>query len=446
MNLIYIHTHDTGRYIQPYGYSIPTPNLQSLAEKGTLFRNAYSTAPTCSPSRAGLLMGKMPHCTGMWGLAHRGFSLSSPDGHLAAFLGRNGFETVLCGIQHETENVGELGYKRILDKQDYTMRRCDREWRDFDIGNARLAAEYLREKPSSPFFLSFGIFNTHRRFPELPEGTQTDYIMPPWPIADTPANRRDMAAYIESAKIVDESVGIVLSALEESGLDDDTIVFFTTDHGIAFPEMKASLCDPGIGVSLIFKFKGNALAGRACDALVSHLDVFPTFCDMLKLPKPEGLQGVSFLPLLKGERDSIREEVFAESSFHVAYEPKRCVRTERFKYIRNYSGYGKPMPSNADDCPDKAARIKAGFYDRPVDPEQLFDLSSDPCERINLAKEPGFAGVKSDLAERLSGWMNLTRDPLLEGVMRPPEGAKVNYPHSLSASEKVFIRDWSELV
>ena len=74
-NILYIHSHDTGRYLQPYGHAIPTPNLQRLAEQGILFRRAYCAAPTCSPSRAALLTGQSPHSAGMLGLANRGFVL-----------------------------------------------------------------------------------------------------------------------------------------------------------------------------------------------------------------------------------------------------------------------------------------------------------------------------------------------------------------------------------
>ena len=73
-NIIYIHSHDTGRYIQPYGHAVETPNLQKLAEQGVLFRQAFTANPTCSPSRAALVTGEAPHSNGMLGLAHRGFS------------------------------------------------------------------------------------------------------------------------------------------------------------------------------------------------------------------------------------------------------------------------------------------------------------------------------------------------------------------------------------
>jgi arylsulfatase A-like enzyme len=176
------------------------------------------------------------------------------------------------------------------------------------------------------------------------------------------------------------------------------------------------------------------------------LDIFPTLCDLVNLPKPAGLQGVSLLPLLKGEWKSVRHEIFAENSFHVSYEPKRCIRTERYKYIRNYSAYGRSMPANTDDCPDKTARIESGYYNRAVELEQLFDLHNDPFERVNLVSDRAFTEIRFDIARRLFLWMKKTGDPLLEGVMRPPDGAKVNYPHSLSPSEKVYIKDWDELM
>ena len=114
MNILYLHTHDTGRYIQPYGYAVSTPNLMNLAREGTLFRQAYCAGPTCSPSRAGLLTGMSPHSCGMLGLAHRGFRLYDYHQHLARFLGDHGYETVLCGVQHEAPDPGMIGYRKNI--------------------------------------------------------------------------------------------------------------------------------------------------------------------------------------------------------------------------------------------------------------------------------------------------------------------------------------------
>jgi arylsulfatase A-like enzyme len=452
MNIIYLNTHDTGRFIEPYGAPVPTPNLMRLAKNGVLFRNAFCAAPTCSPSRAGLLIGQAPHNNGMWGLTHRGFSLLHPEQHLAAFLAKQGLETALCGVQHEAEEPNILGYQTVLDAQDYHMGRCDREWREFDIANAKLAADYIQKNHSKPFFLSLGLFNTHRRFPALSDDAAADYVMPPFPIADTRENRREMAAYIESAAIADECTGIVMEALQKSGRDKDTLLFFTTDHGIDFPEMKCTLYDTGIGVSLIIKLPERAVPkepgkcrGWVSDALVSQLDIFPTLCELLDLKPPERLQGFSLLPLLRRQQKEIRDEIFAEISYHVAYEPVRCIRTREFKYIRRYGSYLKGIPSNVGDCLDKSRRLESGFYDQPRPREYLFDLSNDPIERINLADDKQFSEVLVDLSRRLDAWLEKTDDPVRRGTMIPPDGVKVNYPDSKSPSEKIFIDDWTKL-
>ena len=109
MNIILIHTHDTGRYISPYGYSAKTNNLQILSNKGYTYRNAFTVAPTCSPSRSALMTGLYPHQNGMYGLAHRGSRINDYELHLSNFLKSKNYETALFGIQHEIdyENISE---------------------------------------------------------------------------------------------------------------------------------------------------------------------------------------------------------------------------------------------------------------------------------------------------------------------------------------------------
>src|ERR1700683_693803 len=112
-NILYIHSHDTGRYVQPYGHAIPTPNIQWLADQGTMFRNAFSAAPSCSGSRAALLTGSYCHNNGMMGLAHRGFELYDYDQTLIRTLGRAGYHTELIGEQHISRDLSILGYDVI---------------------------------------------------------------------------------------------------------------------------------------------------------------------------------------------------------------------------------------------------------------------------------------------------------------------------------------------
>src|SRR5207247_1678035 len=100
--------------------------------------------------------------------------------------------------------------------------------------------------------------------------------------------------------------------------------------------MKCHLTDRGIGVMLILRGPGVFSGGKVCDAMVSQIDLFPTLCDLLEIEKPAWLQGRSLLPLLHGEAEEVNDEIFAEVTYHAAYEPQRCVRTRRWKYIRRY--------------------------------------------------------------------------------------------------------------
>jgi arylsulfatase A-like enzyme len=112
-NILYIHSHDSGRYVQPYGYSVPTPNMQLLADQGTLFRRAFCAAPTCSGSRAALLTGQHCHNNGMTGLAHRGWELNDYGQHLVHPLKKAGYRTILVGEQHISKDPGVIGYDEV---------------------------------------------------------------------------------------------------------------------------------------------------------------------------------------------------------------------------------------------------------------------------------------------------------------------------------------------
>ncbi len=421
-NILYIHSHDTGRYLQPYGYGIPTPNLQRLAQQGVLFRRAYCAAPTCSPSRAALLTGQAPHSAGMLGLANRGFVLGDFRQHIIHTLKSAGYTSALAGIQHLTSaqfhrGAEAIGYDRIL-----------------STGHAEAhlrAIDYIKDAPPQPFFLTVGFFENHREFP-LQHDVDPAYVSPPTPLPDSPRIRQDFANYIAMAKILDDKLGQVLQALDDAGLREETLVIYTTDHGIAFPGMKCSLTDAGIGVALILRGPGAFSGGRTVDAMVSHIDVFPTLCDLLDIEGPPWLQGHSMMPLLRGEQDAIRDEVFAEVSYHATYEPKRAVRSDRYKYIRRYDNRQSPVLPNIDDGLTKDDFLDQGFAARAPAVEQLYDTYFDPTERDNLVDDVDYADVLDDMRARLNRWMRDTQDPLLRGPAPAPPGAVANHPDGAS--------------
>jgi N-sulfoglucosamine sulfohydrolase len=418
-NILYINSHDTGRYIQPYGHTVRTPHLRQLAEEGVLFRQAFCAGPTCSPSRAGLVTGQAPHSAGMLGLAHRGWGLHDYEQVLLHTLRAHGYRSYLAGTQHIANDWRAIGFDERLGDR-----------------GMEPACKFLESRPAQPFYLEVGFTHTHRDF-DMPLDPHDDprFLLPPRCLPDLPETREDFAHFCTEAAELDRRMGAVLAALEHSGLAANTLVICTTDHGPAFPLMKCNLTDHGIGVMLIIRGPGGFSGGSAVDGLVSQVDIFPTLCDLLDIARPPWLQGLSFLPLVRQGASQVREAVFAEVTYHAAYEPMRCVRTARHKYIRRYDGRTRPVLPNCDDSPSKTVLLDRGWRDQPRDQELLFDLVFDPQETCNIAARPEAAPVLAQMRERLDRWMEETDDPLRHGPVPAPPGARVNDPDGLSPRE-----------
>jgi arylsulfatase A-like enzyme len=360
----------------------------------------------------------------MLGLAHRGFSLNDYKKHIVHTLRTAGYHSTLAGLQHVAAKPETIGYDEILRPKTTSA-----------VDVAPGAAAFLDRKPGQPFFLDVGFFETHREYPKPTSADDPRYIQPPVPIPDTGQTRQDMAAYHASARILDQGVGQVLEALDRNGLAENTIVISTTDHGVAFPLMKCNLEDFGWGVSLIIRGPGEFQGAKISDALISQIDIFPTLCDVLGIPHPAWLEGKSFLPVLRGEKSEINDHVFAEVTYHAAYEPKRAVRTSRYKYIRRYGDRKTPVLPNCDDGLSKSLWLEYGWKQHQLPEESLYDLIFDPTEHQNLVTDPVSQNVLSEMRGRLNDWMNRTNDPLLSGPVPAPHGARINNPDGISPRE-----------
>ena len=375
LNILYLHSHDSGRYLSPYGYPVPTPNLRRLAADGVVFRRAFSAAPTCSPSRASLLTGQCAHQNGMLGLAHRGFSMTDYRRHIVHTLRDAGYRSVLAGLQHVAAKPEQIGYDQILHPA--TTQAAD---------VAPQAVAFLNSKPAGPFFLDCGFFETHREYPKPTPDDDPRYIQPPAPIIDTPATRADMAGFHASARNLDRGIGQVLEALARNGLAENTLVISTTDHGLAFPRMKCNLTDTGWGVSLILRGPGaySGRQGLRRDGLPSR--PVPHALRIAEDPAAR-LAGRTdrCCPCWTDAPNEIHDEVFAEVNYHASYEPARAVRTERYKYIRRYGDRHTPVLPNCDDSPSKSLWLEHGWKQQNVPTEELYDLVFDPGEQSNLA-------------------------------------------------------------
>lgn len=436
-NILFLHAHNTGRFIQPYGHAVPTPHLMRLARSGSLFRRAFSAAPSCSPSRASFLTGQYPHCAGMLGLAHRGFGLAQPDRHIARVLSGHGYETVQCGIEHvhaHEKGTGSGGvYDRVLTRE----HRADAE------NVAAAVCDYLRSGPEQPFFLNVGTQQTHTPYPEpqpdLYETEHADYCTPPRPFADTPALRQMTAGFKRSAREMDAAFGAILSLLTEIGLDANTYVFAFTDHGLQWPLHIGNVGEHGNAAFLIARGPQHFTGGHTFDAMVSLMDLLPTVCDLAGIERLSWLQGESLLPLVDGQVDRLRDQLFFEQTYHAAYEPMRAVRTDRHIYIRRFDERQHLVLPNTDDTPAKQDLLDHGWQQQPRHQEMLFDHYLDPDQQHNLIDQPELDSTRCRLRASLERWMEETDDPLLRGPVPLPLGVQATHPDFHSPGQEPLL-------
>jgi N-sulfoglucosamine sulfohydrolase len=415
-NLIIIDCHDIGQHLGAYGRKTsPTKNLDALASKGIRFENSFGTAPQCSPSRSGLYTGRYPHANGMFGLAHHPFNwrLHPNERHLATQLLEKGFDTTLIGIQHvtshNTELIKDLGYQNF-----WALHKPQ------DV--AEKATQFLTNNPPKPFFLKIGFEYPHRdengRFKQAPPDSSLGVEVPPY-LPQTFEAKLEFAELQGVIKEMDEAVGQIWSALTQSGLLKDTWLIFTTDHGIAMPFAKCTLYDRGIETALIMYAEPFGLVGgRVITDLISNVDLVPTILEMLDLDTPENLQGRSFVNLLRQQPYHSREEIYAEKTFHTAYEPQRAIRTTRYKLIWNVEAGIINVPGDVMRSPIYPQVINQVVEERPT--FELYDLQDDPLERKNLIDNSHYQDVFTDLRQRLLKWMKDTQDPILQGPLASP--------------------------
>jgi arylsulfatase A-like enzyme len=438
-HILYLHSHDTGRHIGPYGRDTATPHLQRLADQGMLFSQAFCVSPTCSPSRAGLLTGQWPHQCGQLGLSNRGYPLQHPERHIAHALTAAGYRTALLGIQHVTDDEHCLGYTDVDDQiLDYHLGGKNPETSAPDV--ASRVQRWLDDhgRGDRPWFIDAGMIETHTgAWPlltddEQPTPRQVDRARPPAIVPDAPETRQWYARQQVMAAKLDAGIGRILAKLDDLGLADDTLVIYTTDHGLGLPTAKCNLTDAGLEVGLILRgpsrgpdggpphFRG----GRTSHAMVDHLDVIPTLCDVAGLEMPAWCEGRSLVPLATDPRTRLHDALFSEINVHGGSQPERSVRTDRYRLVRRWST-PEQLVGNTDDKPPTRRMRQAGWPHtlppgRPAGEGQardwLFDLELDPTHRVDRSLDASYATVYGELADRLDQWMHRTGDYLLGGA------------------------------
>ncbi|HID29629.1 MAG TPA: sulfatase, partial [Desulfobacterales bacterium] len=245
-NILYIICHDLGQQLSCYGdQSVTSPNLDRLAEEGVRFENYFCAATPCSPSRGCIMTGRYAHNNGLTGLVNAGWDMPERETTIVDYLNEAGYNTYQIGFQHERRDPLKNRYKHS----------------ESDIAGCEVVAdrvaEFLRAAAvkEQPFYLNTGFSEVHLPFDRkeyVPDNPDDVYV--PSYLPDNKYVRQELANFHGSIKFMDEAVGKIVRALNESQLGKNTVVIFTTDHGMAFPRAKSTLYDSGIKTALIMKF------------------------------------------------------------------------------------------------------------------------------------------------------------------------------------------------
>ncbi|MBT5830358.1 MAG: sulfatase [Candidatus Latescibacteria bacterium] len=407
-NVIIITTHDTGRHFGCYGIdTVHTPAIDAIAEDGCKFTNYFTTSPVCSPSRGCMLTGRYPQSNGLIGLTHSPWDWSFNEGeqHLSHIMRDAGYHTALFGIQHESSNVDELGFESKHAQRGPGVTRTA-----LDIAGS--LADFLKSNDASdPFYAQVGFFETHRPhdFGNVESDDSKGIYVPPY-LVDDATSRQELAVQQGAVRRVNDAVQIITDALKESGHEDNTILVFTVDHGIEFPRAKWFCYDPGIEIALIMRWpKGGIKDGQVCDNLLSNVDFLPTLMNLIDEPIPDNIEGISFKSVLTDSKaPQTRDAVFSVFQGSDA----RSVRTNRYKLIRNFA------PRRILDFPVNMTNTPRSRIKLPV--VELYDLEEDPNEFDNVATNPAYKEIYTELSNLLWDWMEEVDDPSLKSPIPTP--------------------------
>lgn len=427
-NILYFVVHDLGRHLGCYGAPVASPRLDAFAGESIRFNQAYCSSAACTPSRCCAMTGQYAHVSGGVGLAHMGWPLPAGVPTIVDYLNAAGFETIHAGMEHE-RHPGQNRYQ--IDLQD--------SWDDFNthVGVDKALAHLGKRCRDKPFYLNLGSQQPHPSTwskagslhgPTVPE---EDVYIPPF-LPDLPGVRLALGRFQAAIRYMDAHFGRLLDGLRALDHDRDTIVIFTTDHGIAMPRAKSCLYDRGMETALLVRLPEGHRAGTQCDHLIQNIDLVPTLLEAAGANPQTSLPGRSFWPLLTGGHYRPHTHLFTERNFHGEnrlqgrenefidrYDPVRAIRTPDFHLIRYFdpSVKARPwLPWEAAALGADSAKPFLGTMPPPREPRaeyELYHVRHDPEEFIDVAERPEFRKIRTDLSATLEDWMRSTDDFVL---------------------------------
>ncbi|MCX8496759.1 MAG: sulfatase [Akkermansiaceae bacterium] len=414
LNILWLIAEDMSPHFGCYGEkAIQTPNVDKMAARGVLFERAFTTGPICSPSRSALITGM--YQTSIGAQNHRS-GVGAEKIHLPPSV-----ELVPRLCQRAGYYTCNGGYYPTLlkGKTDYNFQ--------FEPG-VYDGADWTERKPGQPFFAQIQLLGGKTRDEteeiakarqKLGNATPVDKLeLPPY-YPRTAAMLDDWAATLDAIRITDRQVGEILDRLQAEGILDQTVIFFISDHGVSHARGKQFLYNEGTHIPFVVCGPGLPQGQRRKD-LIEHIDMAAMSLALAGIPIPKGMQARNVLAPDYPHRDAVfsARDRADETVDHI-----RSVRTERWKYIHNFlpqrpylqpNAYKDAKPClialRAAEAAGQLDGVQRLIFAKTREPEELYDLESDPWEVHNLANNPAHIKMLQELRAKLNQWMEQTND------------------------------------
>ena len=405
-NLVFIIADDcTFRDIGCYGGQAYTPNIDRLASEGMKFERCYQTAPMCSPTRHNIYTGLYPVRSGAY--PNHTFANAGTKS-IAHYLQDAGYRVALSGKTHiAPKDVFPFEYSGKKNNPD--MERVAELMAECKAADTPFCLFACSNEPHSPWNKGDA-----SRYP--PE----DLKLPPY-IADTPVVRGHFSNYLAEITYYDQQVGSILALLDEHKLQDNTLVMVVSEQGNSFPFAKWTCYSHGLQSAMIVRWPGHIQPNSTTSAIVEYVDVTPTFLDAAGLEENSDLDGRSFLPVLKGQKDKHKEYSYGIMTTRGIINGSdaygiRSVCDARYRLIWNLNyettftnactkaDYFQSMVAAADSGDDTAQILVKRYQHRPE--FELYDMKADPNEMHNIADSADSARIKERLHDTLVQWMD----------------------------------------
>ena len=408
-NFLFVIADDcTFRDIGCYGGQAYTPNIDKLATEGMRFTECFQAAPMCSPTRHNIYTGLYPVKSGAY--PNHTF-VKAGTKSVVDYLKPLGYRVALSGKQHiAPKEVFEFEYSGKDNNPDFEA--LDTFISECKEGGTAFCLFACSNEPHSPWNKG-----------DASRYDAAKLKLPPY-FVDTDETRENMTRYLAEITYYDWQVGQALGLLDKHGVADNTLVIVVSEQGSSFPFGKWTCYDTGLQSAFVARWPGKIKAGVVNNALIEYVDILPTFIEAGGGAVPSVLDGKSLMPVLLGKAKEHKEYVFGEMTTRginsgSEYFGIRSIRSHRFKYVWNFtpeikfqnvctmSKIFKSWRAKATSDPDAAQKVRRYEY-RPK--EELYEVTRDPYEWTNLADDPKYANVKSELRKHLLEWMEAMGD------------------------------------